>query len=470
VLDKFDRIGNIIADSLVSSSEKYGWILSAYLSDTGEEYMVRLFTQDGQTQAYKFASKVNYWGPGAQAAASYSLSQLKTALDNISYNRVGSVASGQQIRLVKYSLNSKNEVTKLYVASTVDASYTKGNAYSDADATYDKNALVINTKNMKSNTSTGNILGGKLYMSDGMLEFKVPNSDADMSDASNYSVSTVNASTYLSTEGINKDCIFGEFSDDKQTKPTVVVRFVGASTAAAKAEDYGTVSDNPIFMVKKVNEGVDADGEPVYTISGYRNGAEEKYVTKDNTVIARRNAMFPDKSSYGTEKLWDAVNGLSDVAKAEGARSIQDVIGVGDIVGVSDNGAIFIIMVDASVVADAVVNDGTVPSYYQCHDSKSDSRDQLRIGFVTDAELGDEAFITYKRDDGTTEKVGFDVSKEIDTAVIDMKGNIRFNTSDVSDISMIEPYDEGTKTGYFVFMRHYKNAAFREIYLYRFEG
>lgn len=211
MLDEYDRIGYISSDSVITASEKYGWVLSTYTSDGGDDYYVRLFTQDGAAVEYTLADKVSYWASNATEATTYSRSEMVSKLNKLSYNTMGT----NEIRLVKYSINSKNKLTKLHVATTAQSGYEKGSYYSDSEKVYDKDAVTINTTNMTGYSSTGNMLGD-YYLKDGMLEFTVPNNNEKMSTASNYSVATVNASAYLNKENsIGKDCVFGEFSDTK---------------------------------------------------------------------------------------------------------------------------------------------------------------------------------------------------------------------------------------------------------------
>ena len=89
-------------------------------------------------------------------------------------------------------------------------------------------------------------------MSDGMLEFVVPNNNSSMSDNATYAVNKVSASAYLDKEnGSSKNFIVGEYSDDKQTYPTIVIRFEGSDDDAKLVTDYGTADNNPCFMLDK---------------------------------------------------------------------------------------------------------------------------------------------------------------------------------------------------------------------------
>lgn len=463
VLDEYDRVGYVSSDSVITASEKYGWVLSTYASDGGDDYYVRLFTQDGAAVEYTLADKVSYWASNATEATTYSKSEMISKLSKISYNLMGST---YDIRLVKYSVNSKNKITKLHVATTARDGYEKGSYYSDSEKVYDKEAVTINTTNMTGYSSTGNMLGD-YYLKDGMLEFTVPNNNEKMSSASNYSVATVNASAYLNKENsIGKDCVFGEFSDTKQTYPTVVIRYVGSSDEAAAVTDYGTADNNPCFMVKKIYEGVDDDDETVYTIVGYQGGSEVKYTTKSNTTLAKRTGLFSGNRDYVSTKLWDGVDGMTSEGASlyPGAETIADIIGVGDILGVDNNGSVFMMMVDASEFA-AQVKDGEVDTIYSSQDAGvSSSRDNLYMGVVADSDLDEIAVMSV-----AGYKVAFDAARSIDTLVIDASGELVLSTENLSTISDVEDFDESENTGDYAFVRYANKGSLQEIFIYRFE-
>lgn len=462
MLDEYDRIGYISSDSVITASEKYGWVLSTYTSDGGDDYYVRLFTQDGAAVEYTLADKVSYWASNATEATTYSRSEMVSKLNKLSYNTMGT----NEIRLVKYSINSKNKLTKLHVATTAQSGYEKGSYYSDSEKVYDKDAVTINTTNMTGYSSTGNMLGD-YYLKDGMLEFTVPNNNEKMSTASNYSVATVNASAYLNKENsIGKDCVFGEFSDTKQTYPTVVIRYVGSSDEAAAVTDYGTADNNPCFMVKKIYEGVDDDDETVYTIVGYSAGSEVKYTTKSNTTLAKRTGLFSGSRDYVSTKIWDAVDGMtSDGASLyPGAETIADVIGVGDILGVQNNGSVFMMMVDASEFADQV-KDRDVDEVYSSKDAGvSSSRDNIYMGVVSNSDLAETAVMSV-----ADYKVAFDAARSMDTLVIDAAGELVLSTENISTISDVEDFDSSENTGDYAFVRYANKGSLQEIFLFRFE-
>lgn len=476
-LDKFNRVGYVESDSVIVSGEKYGWIISSYASDSGNDYMIKLFTQDGAIVEYKVADKVNYWGPESTITDSRSLSssELIKTMNNVSYNTV-SIGEGVDVRLVKFSINSKNEISKLYIATTVDSKYEKGSSYSAEDKTYDRKALVMNTTNMTNTMSVGNMLGSKFYMSDDMLEFTVPNKNDQMSDTGNYSVQKVKASAYLNKENnIGKDCIFGEFSDSRQTYPTVVIHYVGALTNAAVSTDYGSADNNSCFMLDRISIGVDADDETVYTLTGYQSGGEIKVTTKQNTLLTKLTDVFANGGDSGRQypstNLWNAVDGMTAQGSSlyPGAKTLPDILGTGDIIGVGGNGSVLMLMVDASELADAVksgedlstVNNGL---YNKQNPGASSSRDNIYIGKVSESELDSNAMMSV-----ADYKVVFDATRGMDTLMIDEAGNITLSQDDISTIADVMDFNDDLGVGDFAFVRYANKGNLQEIYLFRFD-
>lgn len=466
-LDKYNRIGYVDSDTVISSSEKYGWVISAYMDESGDDYLVNIYSQDGQAESYNLAKTINYWGPGAKEAQSLSKSEMQDVLKTINYNTMTTNGgTNVDIRLVKYSANNRNEITKLYFATAAKSGYKKDAQYSDTLQTYDKKALVMSTTNLYNVTSTGN-MNGDYYMSDGMLEFVVPNTNADMSNASNYSVGTTTAASYTNKENpVGKDFIVGEFSDNNQTYPTVVICYQGASTNAAVTTDYGTADNNPVMVVKEVMTGVDEDLEPVYTIVGYTNGGEVSYTTTQNTLLAKMTSAFDGSRDYNATPLWDAVNGASDQRPEMYANAVDfiDFIDEGDVIGVAGNGRVLMMMVDASELVEGVQS-GSIPTLYNSQNpGVSSSRDNLYMGMVSDSDMGENAIMAV-----AGYKCVFDNSRSIDTVIVNSRGDIEVDSENVSTIADVINYDETTNTGDIAFVRYANKGNLQEIIIFRFE-
>ncbi|MDO5396511.1 MAG: S-layer homology domain-containing protein [bacterium] len=461
-LDKYGRVGYVESESLISSTEKYGWILSAYLSDSGDNYVARIFSQDGAIETYNFASKVNYWGPNdTEASSGLDASALKEKFRAINYNQTKIGDNLVDIRLIKFGTNSKGEISKIYFAKVISSDLQKGSSYSTT--TYDKKSLVVEGDNLTGISSTGNLVD-RYYMSDDMLEFTVPNINDEMNNTDTYAVSNIKASSYLDKEnGSSKSFIVGEFSDDKQTYPTVVIRFEGSADKAKPITDYDTAANNPCFMLEKMYSGVDVDDNEIYTLVGYQNGGQVKYTTKKNTTLAKVNGGFDGSRNYNAAAIWDGVNGMTDAGKSEypGAKVITDILGEGDIIGVSGNGEVLMLMVDASELATQVKNGEFEDKSYK---GVSSGRDSLYIGRVEDSDLGENAVMTVSGN-----KLLFDAGRSMDTLVIDEVGHVDFSSDNVSTISDVMDYDDEYGTGDYAFVRYAAKGELQEIFLFRFE-
>lgn len=459
-LDKFDRIGYVETETLISSSEQYGWIMNSYQSDSGAGYEIKLFAQDGSFKNYSLAKNVDYWAPGATESQSLSTADMSKALKNISYN---TASNGVEIRLVKFGTNSKGEISKLYVAQALKSGLTKGSSYSST--TYDKKSLVVEPTDLTGKVSSGNLIES-YYMSDGMLEFVVPNNNSSMSDNATYAVNKVSASAYLDKEnGSSKNFIVGEYSDDKQTYPTIVIRFEGSDDDAKLVTDYGTADNNPCFMLDKILTGVDEDDNTVYTLVGYRNGGQVKYTTKKNSTFAKLAGEFTGTGNrdYNATKMWDAVNGMSSEGKTEypNAKTLTDMIEPGDIIGVAGNGNVLILMVDASELASQIKNNSFDDKAYA---GASSGRDSLYIGRVQDSDLGENAVMTV-----SGRRLLFDAGNAMDTAVINEAGAVSFSTEDVSTIADVIDFNDDTNTGDYAFARYANKGTLQEVFIYRFD-
>lgn len=475
-LDKFGRIGYVESDTLISASEKYGWVLSTYLSDSGDNYMARIFSQDGSIETYKFAEKVTFWGPNDKEAQSgVDANALKEKLRSMTYNKTTVGSNTVDIRLVKYGTNARGEISKMYFAIAVDPGVAKGSQFSSTE--YDKKALVIEKTNMNGATASGNLISkggyaGSYYMSDGMIEFTVPNDNKLMNDTSTYAVNTaVKAAQYLDKEnGVSKDFIVGEYSDGKQTYPTVVVKFVGSSDNPKLITDYGTADNNPCFMLEKIYSGVDADDNTVYTLVGYQNGGQVKYTTKKNTLVAKLAGNFADNGrgdsgrTYNATEIWDGINGMNSGGKElyPGAKQLTDVLGEGDILGVGGGGDVLILMVDASELAEKVKK-GEIEDV--AYTGASSSRDSIYIGRVQDSELGNDAVMSV-----AGKKLLFDPGRAMDTVMIDEAGHVDFSAEDVSTIADVMDFNDDYSTGDYAFVRYANKGLLQEVFLFRFDG
>ena len=135
---------------MLGQGEAYGWIMTAYASEDGEDTIVKMMTTDGVVE-YPLASKVDIWAPGADKSSSPD--NPAEVVTNIHETRASSAAttylkSGSfQIRAVKFKTNSSGEITKLYYAV-------------NASDVADENALRLDTTNLNGAASQGSSVRG----------------------------------------------------------------------------------------------------------------------------------------------------------------------------------------------------------------------------------------------------------------------------------------------------------------------
>ena len=172
--------------SKLGEGESYGWVISVYDSDDGENTMIKLMTADGAVD-YPVSESADIWLPG-QSEPGYT-GGIGAALKSVEYTKVmNSIydSSGTEVRLVKYGTNSSGEISKLYYA--INSSLTD-----------DENAVTVHTINLRGTPARMGAVGGYM-VTDGIIEFNVPNDTAHMEDTANYSVKQVKASEYVVPE------------------------------------------------------------------------------------------------------------------------------------------------------------------------------------------------------------------------------------------------------------------------------
>lgn len=475
-LDVFGRIAGMDSTSSgkISGSEQYGWLIKAYKSDEEDAVLVKLFTQAGKVEVYEVADTMNFWGPAESDdlekldfSKNADVTKLLTAADKVKSNTVG----GKQMGLVKYELNSKDELKTLVMP------YLTTDEYSSDDIS---DRVVVYNADLDGTAGSGTMLGKKFAMQDGMIQFNVPEDVADIADTAAYSISTANATDYIYYDGISAAFAVAEF---KGNKPNVVIRWSGSSTAAADFT-YNSADDNGLIMVSKVQKVYDdASEEEVYKITGYSNGNKVEYTTTTTTSVAAATGIsggytgFTGDTNrhYGTTPLWTAANKVPtytttdettgvtttnpviSVENQEKYTDLREVLSEGDIIGVSASGVkanIIIKMIDMSDYLDK-------PSsvVWGAYKQYSSTRDGLAFGKITKVDSDDTVVITTE----SGETYSFDPGAYVITY------NVKDEDvdDDVTAADLIA-YDDDEKEGDFVFLRMFKGGQ-REIFAIRFE-
>lgn len=464
-LDSFGRVGRVEATSTggLTSSEKYGWIMTAYKDESGSGNVVRLYTQEDGQKEFLLADTVTYWGPRDSSSSSLSGDDAMEAITNNidatgateGFLKLNNAANGTQIRLVKYRVNSNDEITALYCAT----SGTK-----EPETMTD--ALILNPSSLAGQASSGSLVGG-YYMTDGMIVLRAPDSNSNMTDAGSYSFGTATASNYLNNEnGVNTVFIVGQFEDGNA--PQLVIEFAGSSNDPTKLSDYDSAGDNPTMVVSRIGVGIDEEDNEIYTITGYSNGAEVTYTTRKNSTLWDLTGM--NNRQYAGNCVWSPAEGSGG--------KLTDVLKKGDIIGIADNGGILMRLVKIDDILSYVQNGSTTsPLINQvCIANGSASRDFFYFGGILQNSLGSTGILeiggtvmTGSSAGQTTSRVmEVDGAKVFDLITITADGEI-FYDSEGTTLGELTNYDPNIKYGDLAFMRVANKGSLREVYIYRIE-
>ena len=455
--DQFDRIAYVeavSADGMLQSGEKYGWIMDAYASEDGNDYLVYIMTTDGKAVEMELGSKLDYWAPTATDPVSLSgKDEVKDTISSLmSGNAFIKESSGSTpIRLVKYKANSSGVLSRLYCAV-------------DSSVVADTDALRISKSNLQSVPVISGLVGG-YKIEDGILEISVPKNTSDMKDADNYKFGEVTSSAYVVREnGSSRSYVIGEFTNANTA--SVLITFTASADALASLADIDTAGNNPVMLVEEVSQGVDDEDNIVYTVSGYVNGAEASFTTTNNTVLGKLNtssAIINSARDYNTTALWDAQNGG---AGTYAGKTFQDLIGEGDLV-LYDTGERLIQLIDADDVHNVVQNGASSAGLLFGGFNPFIARNMFAFGALLEAELEDTARIELDIDSNLS-SIAFDPSRLIDTVEININSGKATIDTDGSEISDLELYDPETKTGDYVYARFADKGGLQELVVYRF--
>lgn len=338
------------------------------------DLIIRLLNAEGETVEAKTTGSTKFWAPLATASTSVNDDDLyESVKSDTAFIQCGSYP----VKLCKYKMNSKGEITMLYFAT-------------DAEKVDDTNALRMYNGSLEGVSSVGGAVSG-YYIENGITQFVVPESASDRKNTGNYSVGTVSSSTYVNYDGGGDDpYTIGDFRNERYAQ--VLITYASSSSDVAAA-GLGNAGNGPTFMVSRIVTAVDEEGEYVYELKGYSNGAEVSYTTASNLGV-----YDFDVDSYQREYNGHLIfNGLED-----SESDLRKAIEPGDIfyVGTSNGKASTLIkMVDVDRVAKAAIKGATYddenPSsgQWQKHLNYSSTRDQYFCGAISKVDIGDNAFI-----------------------------------------------------------------------------
>lgn len=476
-LDQFGRIANVISASggQLETGEKYGWIMNAYESENGEDYVIKMMTTDGKEAEFTTGAKsIDCWtqDDGHQTLSSNELKTKLTKMMNDQTLVTGpdtflkvtlatkkendgslTVTEATQVRLVKYKANSSGNLTRLYFAIDEKSNKTA------------EGALKMNPQNLKGVSLTSGLVSG-YKIEDGGIEISAPKNVADMKTAGNYKVGTVTASSYAVREnGSSRIFIVGECGDS--STPTVIINYTASLDAEANLNDIDTTANNPTMVITSIDSDIDENDEPVYLINGYAGTEEKSVKTTGNTVLGKLNnkgdkgGIITGSRAYSTVGLWSAQTSKED---------LTEYLDEGDVI-LYDGGERIIRVFDADEVYQQVQNGATIDgSLPMGAFDNFNTRNMMVYAPLLSCDITSDVVIELDAPSLNSHK--FDVSKLMATIDITVKDDGDYNVKvdkEGSEAYDLEVYDPTTKKGDVIFARLANKGDLQEIVIYRFK-
>lgn len=482
MLNKFEKIAYVQSETAggLNGGEKYGWIVNLYANDSGSDAEVQMYTQDDEVKVFQLDSVVDFWG--SEDITNSSMNELdivRNIKDGTNgfikcdiYNDSKKETTEQvMVKLCKYRTNSRGEITRLYLAVDEDK------------VSEESNALRLDTKDYKYDNQVSEMFAGKYNIEEPVPQFSAPQSEAKRKDLSVYKYRFAPIGEFRTT-GDSKLGYHCFMADQTDYAPGISIRLVPGADEPSSVEDYGTADDNRVFVVTRIAEGEDTDGNEMYIIDGVCDGEQVRYTTTTNTVVAQvipevkgaSEGRIESKEYYGAKTLWTS----------ESDNKLPDVLHKGDLCGVkgsSSSVAVILKMVDTDALAKYIVSDdyenGGVPEGQFRRDYQfSASRDRIIFGYVKDVESHPFLKLTLAVD-GSTLGAEEDDDDDIISGSQSMTVAIKKYDKEVTIINVgqngrVTVDEESTdvfdiNNGDYVYMRRFKNDELREIYVIRYE-
>lgn len=235
-LDSFGKIAYF--DVNMNKNRMYGYLIKSYVEDNGNDYSVRLLSQNGENENLKLKSKVSYNGSSRSAEDVCNL-------------------IGNNGALIKYTTNSDGEITKIDTAVDNGSSDYVG---------YD-----LNHFSKDSNTADGSMyfkntaipgFNGRYLIGEDTVIFTIP---SDATDYDNYRVAS--KGYFINDIFYNVDVYD---TDRTMTAGVIVSRGIDQT----KSDEQSLSWNEPIMIIDEVVPEVNDDDELVEMIHGLKNGEE----------------------------------------------------------------------------------------------------------------------------------------------------------------------------------------------------
>ena len=291
-LDMYGRVAHIRQNS--NKLLKYGYMVNAYVSDHGKN-MMKIFTSSGEMVTYSVVDKAKI-----NDSLKFTNESVRAVLGN------GTKVTPQ---LIKYSINGKNEIVRIYSSNSdklsCDFDFANRSEASGSRVFSDNGDFMYNTST---------------------VIFSVPDPDID-SDDSDYAVvrkalPEVTAYDYTKIAAYDVDS-FG-----------IAKAVVSRTSADINAKITSDIKrDTPLLIVTDIMTCISDDDEIMQKICGYDKESKKEYYIRENKYSLIGNVEKGDAIICLRDSVTDYVTDVLIVNKASDSKYFiaKDKIGTGKI-------------------------------------------------------------------------------------------------------------------------------------------
>ena len=291
-LDMYGRVAHIRQNS--NKLLKYGYMVNAYVSDHGKN-MMKIFTSSGEMLTYSVVDKAKI-----NDSLKFTNESVRAVLGN------GTKVTPQ---LIKYSINGKNEIVRIYSSNSDKLS---------CDFDFANRSEASGSRVFSDN-------GDFMYTTSTVI-FSVPDPDID-SDDSDYAVvrkalPEVTAYDYTKIAAYDVDS-FG-----------IAKAVVSRTSADINAKITSDIKrDTPLLIVTDIMTCISDDDEIMQKICGYDKESKKEYYIRENKYSLIDNVEKGDAIICLRDSVTDYVTDVLIVNKASDSKYFiaKDKIGTGKI-------------------------------------------------------------------------------------------------------------------------------------------
>ena len=273
-----DKSGFAVDLKYISDENRYGYFMGMYFDDEQDKNVIRILDQDGSRIQLPLKNKLVLNGNSVKADTAQNnavVNAFKTLVEcdtdgNVSQRTVNDYV----YQVILYKTNSAGEVT--YIDTAIEEPNEDSEEQLQLDA-------YIN-KNIKYKSGAGQFVDSFGITSDKTVIFRVPSTDNVFDDSGNLdgekrSLANKNKHYEIASPSFIKNdakVIISGYNISRGGLASLAVLYNEDLSAAADFKD----TSMPLFVVTKVMNGIDPDGEICYILDGIEKNNPKRYYIK----------------------------------------------------------------------------------------------------------------------------------------------------------------------------------------------